>query len=68
MHSETNPLRNAIALFGKYAEPLEIDKRYPNDNLVERLTNPDKAISFRLSIKMDNGSTEIYEAFRVLWA
>lgn len=65
MDSKTNPFDNAVELFMKYAAPLEIDKRYPGENLTSRLTQPDKGISFRLSIKMDDGSVNVYQAYRV---
>jgi len=55
----------AVNVFVKYAQPMEIDKRYPGDNLIKRLTSPDRCITLRLSVRMDDGRTEVYEGYRV---
>ena len=55
----------AKELFFHYAEPLNLDKRYPGSNLLKRLTTPDKAITVRLSLQKDNGTIDVFDAYRV---
>lgn len=52
-------------LFLDYAKPLQLEKRYQDLQLAERLTSPDKSITMRLSLQMDDGRVEVYDAFRV---
>ena len=51
--------------FYRYAEVLDLDKRYPNENLTGRLTEPDRSTEFRLSIKRDDGSVLVCRGYRV---
>jgi glutamate dehydrogenase/leucine dehydrogenase len=52
-------------MFFKYAEPLDLESRYPNQGLPERLTTPDKSIILRVSLQMDDGSVRILNGYRV---
>ncbi|MFQ6049064.1 MAG: Glu/Leu/Phe/Val dehydrogenase, partial [Phycisphaerae bacterium] len=55
----------AKRMFLKYAEPLRLEQRYARRGLLERLTTPDRAIIFRLSLQMDDGSVRVLQAYRV---
>ncbi|MBN1672058.1 MAG: Glu/Leu/Phe/Val dehydrogenase [Kiritimatiellae bacterium] len=44
---------------------LEIEKRYPKQNMVERFLEPDKIIQFRASLKRDDGSVDFYRCYRI---
>lgn len=55
----------ARSLFLKYAEPLALDKTYPGQSLPDRLVVPDKSIIFRLSLQRDDGSIQLFNAYRV---
>lgn len=51
--------------YHRYAAPLELEKRYPQINLLQRLIEPDKSIEFRISLQRDNGNIQSYQAYRV---
>lgn len=51
--------------FRRYSEPLRIEKRYPGQNISQRLTEPDRSIEFRISLKRDDGSVLICRGYRV---
>lgn len=55
----------AKEFFHRYAAPLELEKRYPQANLLHHLIEPDKSIEFRISLQHDDGSIESYRAYRV---
>lgn len=51
--------------FRRYARLLDLEQRYPHADIARRLTEPDRSIEFRLSLKMDDGSTLISRGYRV---
>ncbi len=55
----------AKALFLHFAEPLQLEQRYAGCSLLRRLTTPDKTITFRLSLQMDDGTIKVIDAYRV---
>ncbi|MBN1909221.1 MAG: Glu/Leu/Phe/Val dehydrogenase [Pirellulales bacterium] len=55
----------AKGLFLHYAKPLKLDERHPGTKILERLTTPDKIMAFRLSLQMDDGSVQVFPAYRV---
>lgn len=55
----------AKAVFLHYAAPLRLEERYPGQEIIERLTTPDKSISYRLSLQRDDGSVRVFRAYRV---
>jgi len=57
--------QRARDLFLHYAAPLDLATRYGGLSLAERLTTPDKSISYRLSLQMDDGTIRPFQAFRV---
>jgi glutamate dehydrogenase/leucine dehydrogenase len=63
----TNPtlFQRAKDLLLHYAEPLDLERKYPRRSVLKRLTTPDKSIIYRLSLQMDDGSIEVFDAFRV---
>ena len=48
----------AKALFLTYAQPLGLEQKYPGQAITERLTTPDKSISYRISLGRDDGSIQ----------
>ena len=65
MQLEGTVFDRAKALFLHYAEPLGLEQKHPGMALTDRLTTPDKSISFRLSLQKDDGSIEVFPAHRV---
>ncbi len=55
----------AKALFLTYAEPLGLEQKYPGQAITERLTTPDKSITYRISLGRDDGSVQVFRAYRV---
>ena len=51
--------------FFKYAEILDLDKRYPKQNLAHRLTEPDRSVEARVSLHRDDGSILVCRGYRV---
>ncbi|MBN1588440.1 MAG: Glu/Leu/Phe/Val dehydrogenase [Pirellulales bacterium] len=65
MQLEGTVFDRAKALFLHYAEPLQLDAKYPGMALPQRLTIPDKSITVRLTLQKDNGTVEVFDAYRV---
>lgn len=61
----TMPFEIAKETFRLYAEKLGLEKKYPNQNIMTRLTEPDKSIEVRISVKRDDGSVLICRGYRV---
>jgi len=61
----SSPLADVQKLIREIGARLEIDARYPGQNLVERFLIPDKIIQFRASLKRDSGSVDLYRCYRV---
>ncbi len=55
----------AKATFLRYAEPMNLDVSYPGRSLLQRMTTPDKCVSFRLSCEMDDGTVGTFNAYRI---
>ena len=55
----------AKSLFLHYAAPLHLEEKYPRHSVLKRLTTPDKSITYRLSVQMDDGSIQVFDAYRV---
>lgn len=55
-----NPFENAQAQFDKVAEMLELD-----NGARELLRQPMKEFHFTIPVKMDDGSTKVFKAFRI---
>ena len=51
--------------FYRYAEPLQLPRRYPKCDILERLTTPDCSIQNRLTFQRDDGSLQVCQAYRV---
>lgn len=65
MSTSESVFERAKSLFLHYAEPLELDRRYPRLSVLKRLTTPDKRIMYRLSLQRDDGSVDVCDAYRV---
>lgn len=65
MPSSKNTFSLAKEYFHTFAAPLELDKRFPRANLLERLSEPDKSIEFRVSLQRDSGEIQSFKAYRV---
>lgn len=55
----------AKATFLHFAKPLKLEEQYPGRGILERMTTPDKTVSFRLSLEMDDGTVRMFNAYRV---
>jgi len=51
--------------FLRYAAPLQLEQKYSGRCLPDRLIVPDKSLTFRLSLQMDDGTIKIFDAYRV---
>jgi glutamate dehydrogenase/leucine dehydrogenase len=65
MPVEASLFERAKATFLHFAEPLGLEEKHPGQALLERLTSPDKSITYRLSLQMDNGEIRVFRAYRV---
>jgi glutamate dehydrogenase/leucine dehydrogenase len=48
---------------GKQASALDLNTKFPGQRLVKRITTPDRVISARISLKRDDGSITIHNAY-----
>lgn len=55
----------AKKLFFRYAEPLNLDARYPGCDILRRLTTPDRSVECRLTFQRDDGTMQVSRAYRV---
>ncbi|MDD5599349.1 MAG: Glu/Leu/Phe/Val dehydrogenase [Victivallaceae bacterium] len=62
---KTNPFDDVSKLVRAAGDYLELEKKYPQQTLVERFLIPDKTILFRLSLKRDDGTAGYYLGYRV---
>jgi glutamate dehydrogenase/leucine dehydrogenase len=60
-----NPFEAAVATFAKAAREMDLEGRHPGKDLVRRMTTPDMAVSFRISLALDSGRIMAVEAHRV---
>jgi glutamate dehydrogenase/leucine dehydrogenase len=51
--------------FVKYAKAIRLEQRYPGMDLIRRMTTPDRAIEFRISLQRDDGTVSAFSAARV---
>jgi glutamate dehydrogenase (NAD(P)+) len=51
--------------FFRYAEMLDLDRRFPGQNLATRLTMPDRSVEARISLERDDGSVLVTNGYRV---
>ena len=51
--------------FYRYAEPLNLPRRYPGCDILEHLTTADRSIEFRLTFQRDDGTLQVCRAYRV---
>ena len=64
-HDPRNPYVLARQTFMRYAEAVGLERRHPGKDLTARITTPDRAIEFRLSLTHDDGAIRAYSASRV---
>src|SRR3990172_6436513 len=60
-----NPFEQAITIFRRVADEMGLEAQYPGQDLMNRLTTPDVAISFRLSLARDDGTVKAMTGYRV---
>lgn len=51
--------------FFRYAELLDLDRRFPGQHLTRRLTVPDRSVEARISLERDNGQVLVTTGYRV---
>jgi glutamate dehydrogenase (NAD(P)+) len=61
----TGTLLKATALVREVADMLGLERRHPGQCLVERLTTPDRVITFRMAVQRDDRSVEVFHGYRV---
>jgi glutamate dehydrogenase/leucine dehydrogenase len=62
---ELNPFDIAVTTFKNVAAIIDLDKRYPGLDLINRMTIPDMGVAFRISLQMDDGAIRGLQAYRV---
>ena len=60
-----NPYTLAKQTFLRYAEAIELARRRPGRDLLNRMTTPDRSIEFRLSLTRDDGTIVAFSGSRV---
>ncbi|MBN1256848.1 MAG: Glu/Leu/Phe/Val dehydrogenase [Planctomycetes bacterium] len=58
-------LNSVNTMLTQTAELLDLDTRFPQQHLLERIIIPDRIISFRISLQRDDGSIDVLTAYRV---
>ena len=51
--------------FFRYTEKMDLDGRFPGQNMPAHLTEPDRSVEVRISLKRDDGSIQICRGYRV---
>ena len=60
-----SPFEVAKQHFFRYAESLDLDALYPGQSMSHRLTEPDRSVEVRLSLKRDDESVLVCRGYRV---
>ena len=63
--AQVDPFETAVNMFHKVADGMDLEKNYPGQDIIARMTTPDMCISFRISLALDNGQIKALEGFRV---
>jgi glutamate dehydrogenase/leucine dehydrogenase len=58
-------INNIIELLKKTGSRLELDRLYPDERIIDRISVSDKIIRFKAIIKMDDGSAGIFQCYRI---
>jgi glutamate dehydrogenase (NAD(P)+) len=61
----SNVFENAVKLVRETSQILEVERRYPGIQLVERFIVPDKVIMFRATLQKDDGTMDCFLCYRV---
>ncbi|NLB54231.1 MAG: Glu/Leu/Phe/Val dehydrogenase, partial [Lentisphaerae bacterium] len=56
---------SAKEVFRKCAEKLNLEQKYPGEQIFERLTEPDRSVETRIGLKLDNGNVLVCRGYRV---
>ena len=62
---KVNPFETAVEIFRQVADQMDLEARYPGQDIINRMITPDMSISFRISLALDNGQVKAFEGFRV---
>ncbi len=54
-----------VAFVKDIARKMRLEEQYPGHDLIRRMTTPDLSISFRISLRMDDGTIKAVPAYRV---
>ena len=63
--STTDAFALAKQRFFRYTKKLNLNGRFPGQSLPEHLTEPDRSVEVRLSLKRDDGSIQVCRGYRV---
>ncbi|MBI5816216.1 MAG: glutamate dehydrogenase [Nitrospinae bacterium] len=58
-------IENIVRLMRRTGEALGFENRYPGARMVDQIAAADKIIRFKAIVKMDDGSTGIFQCYRV---
>jgi len=65
MVQQQDAFESAKQHFFRYAEPMDLEGRYPGRDILRRLTTPDRSVEARLTFQRDDGSLQVCPAYRV---
>ena len=60
-----DPFETAVNMFRKVADGMALEKKYPGQDMIRRMTTPDMSIAFRISLALDSGEIRAFEGYRV---
>ena len=60
-----NPIDNIIDYIQKVGGQLDFESRYPGEKMFQRIAMSNKIIRFKAILKMDDGSANVYQCYRV---
>jgi len=63
--STTDAFALARQRFFGYTEKMGLDQRFPGQSMPEHLTEPDRSVEVRISLKRDDGSIQVCRGYRV---
>ncbi len=61
----SNPYDDVSRLVREIGAEMALQKRYPQESIVDRFLIPEKMVLFRASLKRDDGSVEAFPCYRV---
>ena len=63
--NRVDPFQTAVDMLTSVADEMQLEKQYPGQDLINRMTTADMCITFRISLALDNGEVKGFEGYRV---